>query len=76
MNIVANTFTFTPDGVGVTEGASAGLYALVGQAGGANGVLLTKFFIIFHALLGLPFFLLNRRRIVRQESFNLISRIA
>jgi uncharacterized protein (TIRG00374 family) len=57
--ILANTLPFTPGGIGVAEGASAGLYALVGVAGGANGMLLTRFFIIMHAFMGLPFFLLN-----------------
>ena len=61
--ILANTLPFTPGGIGVAEGASAGLYALVGQAGGANGMLLTRFFIIIHALPGFPFFLWNKRRV-------------
>lgn len=60
--ILANTLPFTPGGIGVAEGASAGLYAIVGQAGGANAMLLTRFFIAVHALLGLPFFLLNKHR--------------
>lgn len=59
--VLANTLPLTPGGVGVAEGASAGLYAMVGLAGGANGMLLLRCFIVFHALLGLPFFLLNRR---------------
>ncbi|MBE9573239.1 MAG: hypothetical protein IMF11_21635, partial [Proteobacteria bacterium] len=59
--ILANTLPVTPGGIGIAEGASAGLYALVGQAGGANGMLLTRFFIVVHALLGLPFFLLSRQ---------------
>ena len=42
--------------------SSAGLYALVGQAGGANGMLLTRLFIVIHALLGFPFFLINKRQ--------------
>ncbi|MEA1867473.1 MAG: lysylphosphatidylglycerol synthase transmembrane domain-containing protein [Thermodesulfobacteriota bacterium] len=61
--ILANALPFTPGGIGVAEGASAGLYAFVGQAGGANGMLLTRFFIVIHALLGFPFFLWNNRRI-------------
>ncbi len=59
--ILANTLPFTPGGIGVAEGASAGLYGLVGCAGGANGMLLTRLFIIFHALMGAPFFLMNKR---------------
>ena len=55
--ILANTLPVTPGGIGIAEGASAGLYALVGQAGGANGMLLTRLFIVIHALFGLPFFL-------------------
>ena len=58
--ILANTLPFSPGGIGIAESASAGLYALVGQAGGANGMLLTRFFIVMFALLGLPFFLINR----------------
>ena len=58
--ILANTLPLTPGGIGVAEGASAGLYAMLGLAGGANGMLLTRLFIVMHALLGLPFFLLNR----------------
>jgi uncharacterized protein (TIRG00374 family) len=61
--IIANNLPVTPGGVGIAEGASAGLYALVGQAGGANGMLLTRFFIVIHALLGFPFFLWNKRRV-------------
>ena len=61
--ILANALPFTPGGIGVAEGASAGLYAFVGQAGGANGMLLTRFFIVIHALLGFPFFLWNKRRV-------------
>ena len=60
--ILANTLPVTPGGIGIAEGASAGLYALVGQAGGANGMLLTRFFIILHALMGFPFFLVNKRK--------------
>ena len=55
--ILANILPVTPGGIGIAEGASAGLYALVSQAGGANGMLLTRFFIILHALMGLLFFL-------------------
>ena len=61
--ILANTLPLTPGGVGVAEGASAGLYALVGQAGGANGMLLTRSVIVLHALVGLPFFLSNKRKV-------------
>jgi len=59
--IIANTLPLTPGGVGVAEGASAGLYSLVGQAGGANGMLLARFFIVIYALLGFPFFIVNKR---------------
>lgn len=38
MGIIANTLLCTPGGIGIVEGAVAGLYALVGQTGGANGV--------------------------------------
>ncbi len=58
--ILANTLPFTPGGVGVAESASAGFYTLVGVPGGANGMLLTRFFIVMFALLGLPFSLMNR----------------
>lgn len=76
--IIANTLPLTPGGVGVAEGASAGLYALVGQAGGANGMLLTRFIIILFALLGFPFFILNKRhhwknpirsKLLKQQTF-------
>lgn len=60
--ILANTLPFTPGGIGIAEGTSAGLYTLVGHDGGANGMLLARLFIVFHALLGLPFFLLNRQK--------------
>ena len=59
--IIANALPLTPGGVGVAEGASAGLYSLVGQAGGANGMLLARFIIIFFALVGFPFFIFNKR---------------
>ena len=65
--ILANTIPVTPGGVGIAEGASAGLYALVGQAGGANGMLLTRFFIVLHALFGLPFFLTKKRHLVQND---------
>jgi len=58
--MLANTLPITPGGIGIAEGASAGLYALVGQAGGANGMLLTRLFIVIHALMGFPFFVFNR----------------
>lgn len=58
--IIANTLPLAPGGVGVAEGASAGLYSLVGQVGGANGMLLARFFIMMCALMGFPFFLMNR----------------
>ena len=61
--ILANTLPFTPGGVGVAEGASAGLYALVYQGGGANGMLLTRLFIVFHAFLGLAFFLQSKNQL-------------
>lgn len=76
--IIANTLPLTPGGVGVAEGASAGLYALVGQAGGANGMLLTRFIITLFALLGFPFFILNKRhhwknpirsKLLKQQTF-------
>jgi uncharacterized protein (TIRG00374 family) len=65
--LLANTLPFTPGGVGVAEGASAGLYALIGQAGGANGMLLTRFFIVIHALIGFPFCLLDDVNIKRKK---------
>lgn len=40
MGIIANTLLCTLGGIGIAEGDSAGLYAFVGQAGGANGMLL------------------------------------
>ena len=61
--ILANTLPITPGGIGVAESASAVLYALVGVPGGANGMLLTRMFIVFYALMGIPFYLLNRREI-------------
>ena len=72
--ILANTLPFTPGGVGVAEGASAGLYAMVGVAGGANGMLLTRFFIVFHALVGFPFFLTYKRNNKRQHGKFLMCR--
>lgn len=69
--ILANTLPVTPGGIGIAEGASAGLYVLVGQAGGANGMLLTRLFIVLHALFGLPFFLnsaSSRKKIPAQAS--------
>ena len=65
--ILANTLPVTPGGIGIAEGASAGLYALVGQAGGANGMLLARFFIILHALMGFPFFFLNKQQPVQKQ---------
>ncbi len=59
--ILANSLPVTPGGLGVAEAASASLYNLVGQAGGANGMLLARLIIIMYSLMGLPFFLLNRR---------------
>jgi uncharacterized protein (TIRG00374 family) len=61
--ILANTLPISPGGLGVAEGASAGLYSLVGQAGGANGMLLTRFFIVLFALLGLPFYVFSKKKI-------------
>jgi len=61
MVIIANTLPFTPGGIGIAESVSAGLYGLVGQVGGANGMLLTRFFMILFSLCGLPFFLMNSR---------------
>ena len=58
--MLANTLAVTSGGI--AEGASAGLYALVGQAGGSNGMLLTRLFIVIRALMGLPFFLVNKRK--------------
>jgi len=69
--ILANTLPVTPGGIGIAEGASAGLYALVGQAGGANGMLLTRLFIVLHALFGLPFYLnsaSSRKKVSAQAS--------
>jgi uncharacterized protein (TIRG00374 family) len=65
--ILANTLPFTPGGVGVAESASAAFYALVGVPAGANGMLLTRFFIVMFALLGLPLFLLNKRHLASEE---------
>lgn len=48
--MLTNTLPVTPGGIGIAEGASVGLYALIGQAGGANGMLLTRFFIVIHAM--------------------------
>jgi len=59
--IIANTLPITPGGIGMAESASAGLYAMIGQAGGANGMFLARLIIIIHALFGLPFFLINKR---------------
>ena len=59
--ILANTLPITPGGIGVAEGVSAGLYSLIGQSDGANGMLLARFFIILGALPGLPFFLMKHR---------------
>jgi hypothetical protein len=58
--ILANTLPLTPGGLGIAEAASASLYLLVGQAGGANGMLLARLIIIMCSLMGLPFFLLNK----------------
>ena len=58
--ILANTLPFTPGGVGVAEGASSWFYEAIGVVGGANGMLLTRVFIVLFALFGLPFFLMNR----------------
>jgi len=58
--ILANSLPITPGGLGVAEAASASLYNLVGQAGGANGMVLARIIIILCSLMGLPFFLLNK----------------
>jgi len=59
--ILANAIPITPGGIGIAEAASAGLYTIVGQAGGANGMLLTRFVVIIHSMIGFPFFLLGKR---------------
>lgn len=59
--ILANTLPFTPGGLGVAESTSSWFYEVIGVAGGANGMLLTRVFIVLFALFGLPFFLMNRR---------------
>lgn len=53
--ILANTLPFAPGWIGVAERSSAMLYPLVRQAGGVNGMPLTRVIIVFHALLGLHF---------------------
>jgi uncharacterized protein (TIRG00374 family) len=58
--ILANSLPITPGGLGIAEAASASLYNLVGQAGGANGMMLARLIIILFSLMGLPFFLLNK----------------
>jgi uncharacterized protein (TIRG00374 family) len=58
--ILANSLPITPGGLGIAEAASASLYNLVGQAGGANGMMLARLIIILFSLIGLPFFLLNK----------------
>jgi hypothetical protein len=58
--ILANSLPITPGGLGIAEAASASLYNLVGQAGGANGMILARLIIIMFSLMGLPFFLLNK----------------
>jgi hypothetical protein len=58
--ILANSLPITPGGLGVAEAASASLYSSVGQAGGANGMILARLIIIMCSLAGLPFFLLNK----------------
>jgi uncharacterized protein (TIRG00374 family) len=59
--ILANALPITPGGIGIAEAASAGLYTIVGQTGGANGMLLTRLIIIIYSMLGFPFFLLGKR---------------
>jgi uncharacterized protein (TIRG00374 family) len=58
--ILVNSLPITPGGLGIAEAASASLYNLVGQAGGANGMMLARLIIIMFSLMGLPFFLLNK----------------
>ena len=58
--ILVNSLPITPGGLGIAEAASASLYNLVGQAGGANGMMLARLIIIMFSLMGLPFFLLSR----------------
>jgi uncharacterized membrane protein YbhN (UPF0104 family) len=60
--ILANTLPFSPGGLGVAESVSSWFYDIIGVAGGANGMLLTRFFIYMFALIGLPFFLINKRQ--------------
>ena len=60
--ILANALPITPGGIGIAETASAGLYTVVGQTGGANGMLLTRFVIIIYSMLGFPFYLLSKRQ--------------
>ena len=57
--ILANALPFTPGGIGVAESASSWFYEVIGVAGGANGMLLTRVFLVVFALFGLPFFLMN-----------------
>jgi uncharacterized protein (TIRG00374 family) len=59
--ILTNALPITPGGIGIAEAASAGLYAIVGQAGGANAMLLTRLVVILHSLIGFPFFLMGKR---------------
>ena len=60
--ILANTLPISPGGLGVAESASSWFYEVIGVAGGANGMLLTRFFIYLFALTGFPFFLVNKRQ--------------
>jgi hypothetical protein len=66
--ILANALPITPGGIGVAEAASAGFYNLIGQTGGANGMLLARFVIIMHSMAGLPFFLFNKKHPVTPEN--------
>lgn len=59
--ILANALPITPGGIGIAEAASAGLYTIVGQTGGANAMLLTRLIIIIHSMVGFPFFLQGKR---------------
>lgn len=60
--IIANTLPVTPGGIGVAEGASSFLYSTMGILGGANGMASTRVFIVLYALIGLPFYLLHKKK--------------
>jgi hypothetical protein len=67
--ILANALPITPGGIGIAEAASAGLYTIVGQAGGANGMLLTRFVVIIYSMFGFPFFLQSNRHRTVESTF-------